>query len=166
MFDKYDRNNVKFYHENNVLSSTSQGLLSQFIDILACVFDIFNECNYRYNTTFPLFNKMLKQFVFIKQHCIYPFRTIFNPERAVTEDAVGRFNRKHLYDCPSDWKWGYVELNLKDARSVSLYPYNRSQIEQYVKYTKQINIKIEIANFCDKKCVLVKKVKITTTTKT
>jgi len=101
MFDKYDRNNVKFYHENNVLSSTSQGLLSQFIDILACVFDIFNECNYRYNTTFPLFNKMLKQFVFIKQHCIYPFRTIFNPERAVTEDAVGRFNRKHLVCSPN-----------------------------------------------------------------
>jgi len=25
---------------------------------------------------------------------------------------------------------------LKDARSVSLYPYNRSQILQYVKYTK------------------------------
>jgi len=26
--------------------------------------------------------------------------------------------------------------NVKDARSVSLYPYNRSQILQYVKYTK------------------------------
>ena len=27
-------------------------------------------------------------------------------------------------------------MNIKDARSVSLYPYNRSQILQYVKYTK------------------------------
>ena len=26
--------------------------------------------------------------------------------------------------------------DIKDARSVSLYPYNRSQILQYVKYTK------------------------------
>jgi len=40
--------------------------------------------------------------------------------------------------------------NLKDARSVSLYPYNRAQIWQYVKYTKQINIVKGIANFCDK----------------
>jgi len=29
-----------------------------------------------------------------------------------------------------------VKHRLKDARSVSLYPYNRSQILQYVKYTK------------------------------
>jgi len=31
--------------------------------------------------------------------------------------------------------------HIKDARSVSLYPYNRSQILPYVKF---------IANFCDK----------------
>ena len=37
----------------------------------------------------------------------------------------------------------------KDARSVSLYPYNRSQILKYVKYTKK-NIVKGIANFCDK----------------
>ena len=41
-------------------------------------------------------------------------------------------------------------LLVKDARSVSLYPYNRSQILYYVKYTKQINIAKEIVNFCDK----------------
>jgi len=28
------------------------------------------------------------------------------------------------------------KYHLKDARSVSLYPYNKSQILQYVKYTK------------------------------
>jgi len=38
---------------------------------------------------------------------------------------------------------------IKDARSVSLYPYNRSQILQYVKYTKKINIAKEIAKLCD-----------------
>jgi len=31
-----------------------------------------------------------------------------------------------------------VTLFVKDARSVSLYPYNRSQILQYVKNTKKI----------------------------
>ena len=30
----------------------------------------------------------------------------------------------------------FLEKFFKDARSVSLYPYNRSQILQYVKYTK------------------------------
>jgi len=44
----------------------------------------------------------------------------------------------------------YYLQSLKDARSVSLYPYNRSQILQYVKYTKKINIVKGIANFCDK----------------
>ena len=44
----------------------------------------------------------------------------------------------------------YIKHSIKDARSVSLYPYNRSQILQYVKYTKQINVSKEIANFCDK----------------
>jgi len=40
---------------------------------------------------------------------------------------------------------------LKDARSVSLYPYNRSQILHYVKYTlNKINIATGIAKFCDK----------------
>ena len=43
-----------------------------------------------------------------------------------------------LYDC------------VKDARSVFLYPYNWSQISQYVKYTKLINIVKGIAQFCDK----------------
>jgi len=32
----------------------------------------------------------------------------------------------------------------KDARSVSLYTYNRSQILQHVKYTSEINIAKEI----------------------
>jgi len=31
---------------------------------------------------------------------------------------------------------GFQLLIFKDARSVYLYPYNRSQILQYVKYTK------------------------------
>jgi len=30
----------------------------------------------------------------------------------------------------------FVNIQLKDARSVYVYPYNRSQILQYVKYTK------------------------------
>jgi len=30
----------------------------------------------------------------------------------------------------------WLQVTLKDARSVSLYPYNQSQILQYVKYTK------------------------------
>jgi len=34
---------------------------------------------------------------------------------------------------------GGNNMTLKDARSVSLYPYNRSQILQYVEYTKFIN---------------------------
>jgi len=38
----------------------------------------------------------------------------------------------------------------KDDRSVSFYPYNRSQILQYVEYPKQINIVKGIAIFCDK----------------
>jgi len=29
-----------------------------------------------------------------------------------------------------------IDDSIKDARSVSLYPYNQSQILQYVKYTK------------------------------
>jgi len=38
----------------------------------------------------------------------------------------------------------------KDARSVSLYPYNRPQICQYVKNTKSVNIEKEMAKFSDK----------------
>jgi len=41
----------------------------------------------------------------------------------------------------------FLHLKLKDAKSVSLYPYNRSQILQYVKYTKKINIEQGIAKF-------------------
>ena len=41
-------------------------------------------------------------------------------------------------------------MYLKDAMSASLYPYNRSQIVQYVKYNNQINIAKGIENFCDK----------------
>jgi len=40
--------------------------------------------------------------------------------------------------------------DIKDARSASLYPYYWSQILQYVKYTKQINIVKGIANLSDK----------------
>ena len=39
--------------------------------------------------------------------------------------------------------------SVKDARSVSLYPYNRSQILQYVKYSIKINIAKRIAKFRD-----------------
>jgi len=46
-----------------------------------------------------------------------------------------------LYQLILDSKWLYKKLfaytiTVKDARSVSLYPYNWSQILQYVKYTK------------------------------
>jgi len=47
----------------------------------------------------------------------------------------------------------------KGARSVSLYPYNRSQILQYVKYTKYIKITKGIAKLCEKRCVFGQKVK-------
>ena len=47
----------------------------------------------------------------------------------------------------------------KDARSVSLYPYNRSQICQYVKNTKSVNIEKEMANFLTNKVFLNKKLK-------
>jgi len=62
--------------------------------ILAWFFDLFSDCNYRYGTTFSFFfHKMLKHFVTIKT----TFRTIFfYHERAITEDAQGRFNRKCL----------------------------------------------------------------------
>ena len=48
---------------------------------------------------------------------------------------------------------------LKDARSVSFYPFNRSQILQYVKYTRYINITKGMAKLCDKKCVFGQKEK-------
>jgi len=54
--------------------------------------------------------------------------------------------------------------NVKDARSVSFYPYNRSQILQYVEYTKYINFVKGIAIFSDKQCVFGQKSKNTTTT--
>jgi len=34
------------------------------------------------------------------------------------------------------WIEYLAPFNIKDAMSVSLYPYNRSQVLQYVKYTK------------------------------
>jgi len=40
-------------------------------------------------------------------------------------------------------------LYFKDARSVSLYPYNQSQILQNVKYTKWINIAKGFAKYRD-----------------
>ena len=32
--------------------------------------------------------------------------------------------------------WNNLQVSVKDAKSVSLYPYNRSQILQYVKYSQ------------------------------
>jgi len=46
---------------------------------------------------------------------------------------------------------------LKDDWSVSVYPYNRSQILQYVRYTKQINIAKGIAKFVTNNVLLDKK---------
>jgi len=43
-----------------------------------------------------------------------------------------------------------IEQNFKDAGSVSLYPYNQSQILQNVKFTKKIIIAKGFAKFCDK----------------
>ena len=39
---------------------------------------------------------------------------------------------------------------IKDARSVSLYPYNQPQILQNIKYTKYINIAKVFAKYCGK----------------
>jgi len=63
----------------------------------------------------------------------------------------------HLSCLRFKMNWAY--LNLKDARSVFWYPYDRSQILQYVKYTKSINITKVIAKLCDKKYVLGQKKK-------
>jgi len=52
-----------------------------------------------------------------------------------------------------------LKLHIKDARSVSLYSYKRSQILKRVRYTKSINIANGIAKLCDKKCVFRQKVK-------
>ena len=48
---------------------------------------------------------------------------------------------------------------LKDARSVSLYPYNQSEILQYVKYTKKSNIARGFAKLSDRYCIFGQKVK-------
>ena len=48
---------------------------------------------------------------------------------------------------------------IKDASSVFLYPCNRSQILQFVKYNKYINIAQGIAKKCYKSCVFGQKVK-------
>ena len=57
------------------------------------------------------------------------------------------------------------KVTIKDTRSVSLYPYNRSQTLQYVKYTKWINISKDIAKFCDKYYVFGNKTNKQNTTK-
>jgi len=44
----------------------------------------------------------------------------------------------------------FIYYGFKDARSVSFYPYNRSQILQYVEYTKYISTVKGIAIVCDK----------------
>ena len=51
------------------------------------------------------------------------------------------------------------QCSFKDVGSVSLYPYNRSQILQYAKYTKQINSAKEMEKNSYKYCVLGQKVK-------
>ena len=52
----------------------------------------------------------------------------------------------------------HVLLIFKDARSVSLYPYNRSQIVQYCKYTKKtITLQKELQNFVINNVLLDKK---------
>ena len=55
-------------------------------------------------------------------------------------DLFGNVRRYYLYFGYSTLKNGWltveeVILSLKDARSISLYTYNRSQILQNVKYT-------------------------------
>jgi len=62
-------------------------------------------------------------------------------------------NKTHMYVHKytltyADVKQGMGKYTLfKDARSVSLYAYDRSQISQYVKYTKWINIEKGIEKF-------------------
>jgi len=43
-----------------------------------------------------------------------------------------------------------VSVLFKDARGVSLYPYNWSQIQQHVKYIKYMNIAKRVAQVCGK----------------
>jgi len=50
-----------------------------------------------------------------------------------------------------------TKQNFKDARSVSLYPYNRSKIWQYINYATQINIAKGIANIVTNNAFLNKK---------
>jgi len=44
----------------------------------------------------------------------------------------------------------FISYMIKDARSVSLYPYNQLQFLQNVKYTKYINIAKGFAQYCDR----------------
>jgi len=50
-------------------------------------------------------------------------------------------------------------ITFKDAISVSLYPYNRSQILQYVRYTKKLTLQKELQHFVTNNELLDKKLK-------
>jgi len=56
-------------------------------------------------------------------------------------------------------------MPIKDDRSVSLNPFNRSQILQYVKCTKKITLHVKFQNVVTNNVLLDKKSKNTTTTK-
>ena len=61
------------------------------------------------------------------------FYNVFGMTRSGIEPTTSRSRGERSYH------WVYLfktSRTIKDARSVSLYPYNRSQILQYVKYTK------------------------------
>ena len=65
------------------------------------------------------------------------------------------WNRKGVHEK------SYFIKHLKDARSVSQYPYNPPQMLQYVKYAKWINITKGIAKFLDKNVFWAKKTNTT-----
>jgi len=58
-----------------------------------------------------------------------------NPTEKELKEVIASVPREGTL---GDLGWPYLLVNtdFKDARSVSSYPYNQSQILQYVKYTK------------------------------
>ena len=67
--------------------------------------------------------------------------------------------------CNTTWKViNKFSLTFKDATSVSLYSYNRSQILEYVKYSKWYNSAKGIAKFVTNNVVLDEKEKLNNNT--
>ena len=54
-------------------------------------------------------------------------------------------------------KWYFINYGFKDPRSVSLYPYYRSNILQYVTFTKKVTLQKQLLNLWQIMCFWTKK---------